>query len=217
MLLGRSSPVSLRGQPGQVHQDPGRSLLGQLLHPGGEQFPSFGHRSGLCQRVLLRRRPFIPGRSGEAAHAPPLRGVPRRGPAHGRTRRCLGLPCRLPPAPLRLRASALLTHPSASRCLPPAVASLRGLHTPGPGRPVLLTRFAPWRGRTPRWSSRRKVSSEERGGTGRGGAGRRGGRKSAWRKGRGGGPCSPTGSRWGGRSQGQPQLVLTTTSLTKHP
>lgn len=41
---------------------------------------------------------------------------------------------------------------------------------PGPGRPVSLTRFARRCGRTPRPTSRRKVSSEERGGTGRGGA-----------------------------------------------
>lgn len=47
MLLGLSSPVGLGGQPGQVLQGPGRSLLWQL-HPGGEQFPSFGRRSGLC-------------------------------------------------------------------------------------------------------------------------------------------------------------------------
>lgn len=219
MLLGRSSPVSPRGQPGQVLQGPGRSLLGQLLHPGGEQFPSFGHRSGLCQRVLASpQTPLHPGEQRRSR----TRSAPSWGPqARPSARKDEAVPraplpppsCTPPPAGPQ---PCSLTRQRPATC-PPAVASLRGLHTPGPGRPVLLTRFAPWRGRTLRWSSRRKVSSEERGGTGRGGAGRRGGRKSAWRKGRGGGPGSPTGSRWGGRSQGPPQLVLTTTSLTKHP
>lgn len=58
------------------------------------------------------------------------------------------------------------------------------------------------------------LRGKRRDGAGRGGEA---GRKSAWRKGRGGGPCSPTGSRWGGRSQGPPPPVLTTTLVTKHP
>lgn len=81
--------------------------------------------------------------------------------------------CTPPPAGPR---PARLAHPSASRSLAPAVASPRWPHTPRPGRPVRLTRFARRCGRTPRRTSRRKVSSEERGGTGRGGEERRGGR-----------------------------------------
>lgn len=120
--------------------------------------------------------------------------------------------CTPPPAGPR---PARLAHPSASRSLASAVASSRWPHTPRSGRPVRLTRFARRCGRTPRRTAGGKFPPRKE--EGRGGAGRRGGRKSAWRKGRGGGPCSPTGSRWGGRSQGPPPPVLTTTLVTKHP
>lgn len=71
---------------------------------------------------------------------------------------------------------------------------------------------------TGRWTSRRKVSSEERGGTGRGGAGRgrRGGKGPAEdRERRGNEACwgliPPTGNRKGGRFQGPaPRLRITT-------
>lgn len=126
------------------------------------------------ESLLPRRRPFIPGSGGEAAHAPPPRGVPRRGPAHGRTRRCLGLPCRLPPAPLRqrdlgpARSPVSVPLPAPGSCDSPVAAYTRaGLGRAAPS--VRLPRFTLWCGRTRRWTSRRKVSSEERGGTGRGG------------------------------------------------
>lgn len=105
-------------------------------------------------------------------------------------------------------ASARLAHPAASR-------------SPGPGSGVFAvaayTRARPprppYRIRTavrPDTAMEQPAESFLRGKR-RDGAGRRGGRKSAWRKGRGGGPCSPTGSRWGGRSQGPPPPVLTST------
>lgn len=166
--------------------------------------------------LLPRRRPSIPGSGGEAAHAPPPRGVPRRGPAHGRARRCLGLPFHLPPAPLHsrglgpARSPVSVPQPGPSSGVFPVAAYTRAR----PPRPPYQVRAAvrpdtatgPAGGKFP-------PRKEE----GRGGAGPRGGRKSAWRKGRGGGPCSPTGSRWGGRSQGPPPPVLTTRLVTKHP
>lgn len=77
------------------------------------------------------------------------------------------------PHPSTRGAEARLAHPSASRSLAPTLVSSRSPHIPGPGRPVRLTRFVRRCGQTPRRTSRRKVSSEERGGTGRGGAKRR--------------------------------------------
>lgn len=150
------------------------------------------------------RRPSIPGRARSApSWGPQARPCARKGEAVPRAPQAASLPH----LPAR-GASIWLAHPAASRSLVPAVAPPRRPHTPGAGRPVRLGRFAPRCDRTRRWASRRKVSSEQRGGTGRGGAGRRGGRKSAWRKGRGGGPCSPTGSRWGGHSQGPPPASI---------
>lgn len=106
--------------------------------------------------------------------------------------------------------------PSAPRF--PAVRPRHLLQPHAPGdpcsRPPRPYRSAPRpRQRGPdtgRWTSRRKVSSEERGGTGRGGAGRgrRGGKGPAEEGERGErglrGVCSPAGNGWGDRFQGPP-------------
>lgn len=164
MLLGRSSPVCQRGQLGQVLQGPGRSLLGQLLHPGGEQFPSFGHRSRLCQRVLASpQTPLHPGEQRRSS----TRSAPSWGPqARPSARKDEAVPRAPLPPPSCTPPPCSLTRQGPAAC--PRQLRLSGccIH---PGRPVRLSRFAPWRGQTHRWTSRRKVSSEERGGTGRGG------------------------------------------------
>lgn len=151
MLLGRSSPVSPRGQPGQVLQGPGRSLLGQLLHPGGEQFPSFGHRSGLCQRVLASpQTPFHPGEQRRSR----TRSAPSWGPqARPSARKDEAVPraplpppsCAPPPAgpqpclltrqrpaacPRQLRLSGGCIHPGRA-----APSFLLGLHRGAAGHP----------------------------------------------------------------------------------
>lgn len=164
------------------------------------------------QSLLPRRRPSIPGSGGEAAHAPPPRGVPRRGPAHGRARRCLGLPFHLPPAPLHsrglgpARSPVSVPQPGSGTGVFPVAAYTRA----GPPRPPYRVRAAVLSDTATDQRAESFLRGKRRDGAGRGQE--EGGRASAWRKGRGGGPCSPTGSRWGGRSQGPPPPVLTTIS-----
>lgn len=164
MLLESSSPVSLRGHLGQV-------LQGAAPPPWGEGFPLLSRRSTL-EFLLPRRRPPSSGarrgctrsapswgpqarpsaRKGEAVpqapQPPPSCTPPPAGPQPG----SLTLQC--PAAwPRQLRLPGGRIHPGRA-----APSALVGLHRGTAGH---------------RWASRRKVSSEERGGTGRGGAGRR--------------------------------------------
>lgn len=162
MLLGRTSPVSLRGHPGQVLQDPRHSLRAAVRLIGLQIWtllvlvaPQTALRPRERQRDSTRSAP---------SWGPQARPRARKGEAVPRVP--FPPPCCTPP-PAGPRPGSLTRQRPAA--LAPAVASSRWPHTLGLGRPVRLTGFARRCGRTPRRSSRRKVSSEERGGTGRGG------------------------------------------------
>lgn len=248
MLRACGSQASLRGQRGQLlpspERTPPRSLFGLLSSPRnrpsfppGEQFSNFVANLSPVRESRSsgrRRRPSVLGSGGGPAPG----GFPRRGrvvPSHGgiqsRDRAGEGQP---PPSPIQPARGGPAPRPLTvsappSGCPTPAgpasvpAAAYAGAPPlpprPTPSGPVRLG--SQGRQRRPdagRWTSGRKVSSEERGGTGRDGAGRgrRGGR--ARRKGSGArGAPSRTGSRWGGRCRGRPQASNNNFVILKVP
>ena len=213
LLSPRGSSAPWKGSPSQA--PPWRERLPNFvadLGPGWGSLP------------LGADAPALEGRGSEPQEAPSPGGFPKRGPLspsgnrdegerRGRLPYSLGglregkpPPSPIPPAPRGPPGPEARAHsPSAPRFPAARPRRVRRPQTPGarplPPRPVPVTcppgsdprprQRGPDKGR---WTSRRKVSSEERGGTGRGGAGEAG-RKRAGR-GRGEEGCREEG--WGG-------------------